>query len=113
MSMSADPDANLAKAVERVKEAAGKGADAVCLPELFKRPYFCQREVAALFDLAEPGPGPSTEALAKAAEEAGVVVVAPILDTRAPGVYHNSAAVIDKSGELLGLYREMHIPGDP
>ena len=113
MSMSADPDANLAKAVERVKEAAGKGADAVCLPELFKTPYFCQREDAALFDLAEPVPGPSTEALAKAAKEAGVVVVAPIFEKRAPGVYHNSAAVIDKSGELLGLYRKMHIPDDP
>jgi N-carbamoylputrescine amidase len=113
MSMSADPDANLAKAVERVKEAAGKGADAVCLPELFKTPYFCQREDAALFDLAEPVPGPSTEALAKAAKAAGVVVVAPIFEKRAPGVYHNSAAVIDKSGELLGLYRKMHIPDDP
>ena len=113
MSMSADPDANLAKAVERVKEAAGKGADAVCLPELFKTPYFCQREDAALFDLAEPVPGPSTEALAKAAKAAGVVVIAPIFEKRAPGVYHNSAAVIDKSGELLGLYRKMHIPDDP
>src|SRR6185436_12603389 len=113
MSMSADPDANLAKAVERVKEAAGKGADAVCLPELFKTPYFCQREDAALFDLAEPVPGPTTEALSKAAKAAGVVVVAPIFEKRAPGVYHNSAAVIDKSGELLGLYRKMHIPDDP
>jgi N-carbamoylputrescine amidase len=113
MSMSADPEANLAKAVERVKEAAGKGADAVCLPELFKTPYFCQREDAALFDLAEPVPGPSTEALGKAAKAAGVVVVVPVFEKRAPGVYHNSAAILDKSGELLGLYRKMHIPDDP
>jgi N-carbamoylputrescine amidase len=113
MSMSTDPDANLAKAVERVKEAAAKGADAVCLPELFKTPYFCQREDAALFDLAEPVPGPSTEALGKAAKAAGVVVVVPVFEKRAPGVYHNSAAILDKSGELLGLYRKMHIPDDP
>jgi N-carbamoylputrescine amidase len=113
MSMSSDADANLAKAVERVKEAAGKGADAVCLPELFKTPYFCQREDAALFDLAEPVPGPSTAALSQAAKQAGVVVVVPLFERRAAGVYHNSAAVIDKSGELLGLYRKMHIPDDP
>src|SRR5262245_35019615 len=113
MSMSADPDANLAKAVRRVLEAANKGAEVVCLPELFKTPYFCQKEDAALFDLAEPVPGPSTEALGKAAKQAGVAVVVPVFERRAAGVYHNSAAVLDKNGELLGLYRKMHIPDDP
>jgi N-carbamoylputrescine amidase len=113
MSMSADPDANLAKAVRRVEEAAGKGADVVCLPELFRTPYFCQKEDAALFDLAETVPGPSTEALGKAAKKAGVAVVVPVFERRAAGVYHNSAAVLDKGGELLGLYRKMHIPDDP
>jgi N-carbamoylputrescine amidase len=113
MSMSADADANLAKAVERVQEAAGKGSDVVCLPELFRTPYFCQKEDAALFDLAEPVPGPSTEALGKAAKQAGVAVVVPVFERRAAGVYHNSAAILDKSGALLGLYRKMHIPDDP
>jgi N-carbamoylputrescine amidase len=113
MSMSADPAANLAKAVERVREAGAKGASVVCLPELFRTPYFCQREDAALFDLAEPVPGPSTEALAAAARQAKVVVVAPVFERRAQGLYHNSAAIIDADGQLLGLYRKMHIPDDP
>jgi N-carbamoylputrescine amidase len=113
MSMSADADENLRKAVARVAEAKGKGADVVCLPELYRSLYFCQKEDARLFDLAEPVPGPSTETLGRAAREAGVVVVAPIFERRAPGLYHNSAAIIDTNGEVAGLYRKMHIPDDP
>jgi N-carbamoylputrescine amidase len=113
MSMSADADENLRKAVARVGEAKSKGADVVCLPELYRSPYFCQKEDARLFDLAEPVPGPSTQTLGRAAREAGVVVVAPIFERRAPGLYHNSAAIIDTNGEVAGLYRKMHIPDDP
>ena len=113
MSMSADADENLRKAVTRVADAKRAGADVVCLPELYRSPYFCQKEDARLFDLAEPVPGPSTEALGRAAREAGVVVVAPIFERRAPGLYHNSAAIIDTTGEVAGLYRKMHIPDDP
>ncbi len=113
MAMSADPDANSKKAVAKIEEAADAGARLVCLPELFRSLYFAQREDAALFDLAEPVPGPSTEALGKVAKQAGVVVIAPVFERRAPGLYHNSAAVIDADGQLVGLYRKMHIPDDP
>jgi N-carbamoylputrescine amidase len=113
MSMSADADENVQKAVARVAEAKKAGADVVCLPELYRSPYFCQKEDARLFDLAEPVPGPSTEALGRAAKEAGVVVVAPIFERRALGLYHNTAAIIDTTGEVAGLYRKMHIPDDP
>jgi N-carbamoylputrescine amidase len=113
MACGADPDANLRKAVESVGQAAGQGARIVCLPELFRSPYFCQREDARLFDLAEPVPGPSTQALARAARKARVVVIAPVFERRASGVYHNTAAVIDATGKLAGLYRKMHIPDDP
>jgi N-carbamoylputrescine amidase len=113
MAMSADAAANLDRAVAGVRDAAGAGAEVVCLPELYRSPYFCQREDAALFDLAETVPGPSTEAFARAARDAGVSVVVPIFEKRATGLYHNSAAVIDSTGELLGLYRKMHIPDDP
>jgi N-carbamoylputrescine amidase len=113
MSMSADPAENTRKAAARVAEAAAKGAEVVCLPELYRSPYFCQKEDHSLFDLAEPIPGPSTEALGKAAKDADVVVVAPIFERRAIGLYHNSAAIIDATGEVVGLYRKMHIPDDP
>ena len=113
MAMSADPDANLNTAVAKVAEAAAAGARLVCLPELFRSRYFAQHEDAASFDLAEPVPGPSTEALAQAAQRAGVVVIAPVFERRAPGLYHNSAAVIDADGRLVGIYRKMHIPDDP
>ena len=113
MSMSASPDDNLAKAVERVREAAAKGAEVVCLPEMFRTPYFCQKEDHANFALAETVPGPSTEAFGKAAKQAGVAVVVPIFERRAPGVYHNSAVILDADGSLAGLYRKMHIPDDP
>jgi N-carbamoylputrescine amidase len=113
MAMSADPADNLARAAARVKQAREAGADVVCLPELFRSQYFCQREDAALFDLAEPVPGPTTEALGRAAKDSGVGVVGPFLVGRAPGLYHNSAAVIDADGSVRGLYRKMHIPDDP
>ena len=113
MAMSADPAANLEKAIAKVAEAARAGARLVCLPELFRSQYFAQREDAALFDLAEPVPGPSTEALGRAAQRAGVVVIAPVFERRAPGLYHNSAAVIDADGRVVGVYRKMHIPDDP
>jgi N-carbamoylputrescine amidase len=113
MAMSADPAANLDRALAGVRDAAAAGATVVCLPELFRSPYFCQSEDARRFDLAEPVPGPTTAALGAAARQAGVVVVAPVFERRAPGLYHNSAAIIDASGEVAGLYRKMHIPDDP
>jgi N-carbamoylputrescine amidase len=113
MSCGPDPEANLAKAAERVREAARQGADVVCLPELFRAQYFCQREDIALFDLAEPIPGPSTERLGAVAREEKVVVVASLFERRAPGLYHNTAAILEKDGSVAGLYRKMHIPDDP
>ncbi len=110
---TSDPDENLARAVGRVHEAAKLGAQVVCLPELFLTQYFCQREDASLFDLAEPIPGPTTEKLSQAARQAGVSVIASIFEKRAPGIYHNTAAMIDADGKLLGIYRKMHIPDDP
>lgn len=113
MSMTADPAANLAKAIARIKDAARLGAALVCLPELFRTLYIGQREDHALFDLAEPVPGPTTEALEKVAKEAGVVLIASLFERRAPGLYHNTAAVIDANGKIKGIYRKMHIPDDP
>jgi len=113
MACSRDPSENLAKAEWRIREAAGKGAQIICLQELFRSQYFCREESARLFDLAEPVPGPSAEALARLARELNVVVIGPVFEKRAPGVYHNTAAVIDAGGALLGLYRKMHIPDDP
>ena len=105
--------ANLDKAVSAIHKAATAGAQIVCLPELFRSPYFCQRQDPALFDLAEPIPGPSTERLARAARETGAVVVGSLFERRAPGLYHNTAVVFDADGSWLGLYRKMHIPDDP
>jgi N-carbamoylputrescine amidase len=113
MSMSADPQQNLTKAVARIREAAAKGANVVCLPELFRTLYIGQREDHTLFDLAEPIPGPSTQALGEAARDTGAVIVASLFERRAPGLYHNTAAVIDADGALKGIYRKMHIPDDP
>jgi N-carbamoylputrescine amidase len=112
MSMSLDPAANVEKAAARIEEAAGKGAQVVCLPELYRSQYFCQREDAALFALAETVAGPSTQRLAQVARRAGVALVVPIFEKRAPGLYHNSAVFLDQ-GEQVGLYRKMHIPDDP
>jgi N-carbamoylputrescine amidase len=113
MAMSADPEENLRRAIEFVERAAGQGAGVVCLPELFRTPYLCQREDASLFDLAEPVPGPTTQALQAVAAARGVVLIAPLFERCAPGVYYNSAAIIDADGRLAGLYRKMHIPEDP
>ncbi|TCK75465.1 carbon-nitrogen hydrolase [Acidipila rosea] len=113
MSCSPDPAANLDKAADRVREAARLGANVVCLPELFCTQYFCQREDHALFDLAESIPGPSTERLSAIAREEKVVVIASLFERRAPGLYHNTAALLQQDGTLGGLYRKMHIPDDP
>lgn len=113
MACTPDPQENLRRAAVRVEEAARAGAAVICLPELFRTQYFCQREDAACFDLAEPVPGPTTQAMGRIAKEKKVVVIAPVFERRAAGVYHNSAAVIDADGELAGLYRKMHIPDDP
>lgn len=113
MSCSADPEANLEKAVRRVRDAARAGANIVCLPELFRAQYFCQREDHKLFDLAESIPGPSTEALSRIAREEKVAVVASLFERRAAGLYHNTAAILEDDGALAGLYRKMHIPDDP
>ena len=113
MACSQDPNENLAKAEWRIREAAGKGAQIVCVQELFRSQYFCQRENAALFDLAEPVPGPTTESLARLAQELQVAIIGSVFERRAAGVYHNTALVIDADGSLLGIYRKMHIPDDP
>ncbi|HEX7960198.1 MAG TPA: carbon-nitrogen hydrolase [Terriglobales bacterium] len=113
LSCGPDPDENLNKAAVRVREAARNGAQVVCLPELFRTQYFCQREDAALFDLAEPIPGPTTEKLSAVAREQKVVVIASIFEKRARGLYHNTAAIIDTDGSIKGIYRKMHIPDDP
>jgi len=113
MHCTPEPDENLKRAAQFVRDAARQGAQVVCLPELFKTQYFCQREDAALFDLAETIPGPSTEVLCKVAQEAKVSVIASLFEKRARGVYHNTAVMIDSDGKILGLYRKMHIPDDP
>ena len=113
MSCGPEPEQNLQKALDRVGDAARRGAQVVCLPELFQTQYFCQREDASLFDLAEPIPGPSSAKLADAARKHRVVLVASLFEKRAPGVYHNTAAVFDTDGTLRGIYRKMHIPDDP
>ncbi|MGH7535691.1 MAG: carbon-nitrogen hydrolase, partial [Gemmatimonadales bacterium] len=113
MRMTADPAANLQRAIAGVKEAAAKGARLVCLPELFRTLYIGQRENHQLFDLAESVPGPSTVALGEVAKQAGVVVIASLFERRAAGLYHNTAAVIDADGQVAGIYRKMHIPDDP
>jgi N-carbamoylputrescine amidase len=113
MACSADPAENLAKAEWRIREAAGQGAQIIAVQELFRSLYFCREERGELFDLAEPIPGPTTESFSKLALELQVVIVASIFERRAIGVHHNTAAVIDADGSLLGLYRKMHIPEDP
>jgi len=113
MACAHDPNENLTKAEWRIREAAGRGAQIVCLQELFRSQYFCREENAELFALAEPVPGPTTETLGALARELGVVIIGSVFERRAPGVYHNTAVVIDADGKLLGLYRKMHIPDDP
>ncbi|MGH9673630.1 MAG: carbon-nitrogen hydrolase [Bryobacteraceae bacterium] len=113
MAAAADPNENLEKARWRIREAAGGGAQILCLQELFRSRYFCQQEDPAYFALAETIPGPTTETLAPLARELNVVIVTPVFERRAAGVYHNSAVVIDADGTLCGHYRKMHIPDDP
>ena len=113
MRVSKDPAENLKRAAERADDAAGRGAEVICLPELFRSQYFCQREDIANFDLAETIPGPSTEALAKIAKKRKATIIAPLFERRAAGVYHNSAAFLGPDGAIMGVYRKMHIPDDP
>ena len=110
--MSAEPEKNLRKAVEWVKNAAKKHANVVCLPELYRSQYFCQSENFALFDLAETI-RPSTNAFQRVAKECNVTIIVPVFEKRAAGVYHNSIVMIDAGGAMLGIYRKMHIPDDP
>jgi N-carbamoylputrescine amidase len=113
MSTTPDPGQNLEKAVSWITEAARAGAEVICLPELFRSQYFCQKEDAALFDLAEAIPGESTAVLGRVASEHKVAIVAPVFERRAAGLYHNSAAIIDSDGSIADVYRKMHIPDDP
>lgn len=113
MSCSNDKQENLEKAIAKVREAAAAGAQIVCLQELFTSLYFCDVEDYENFKLAEPIPGPSTDALSVVAKELGVVIIASLFEKRAPGVYHNTTAVLDADGAYLGKYRKMHIPDDP
>jgi N-carbamoylputrescine amidase len=112
-SCSLDPPENLEIAIVKIREAAGRGAQIICLEELFRSQYFCREENAELFNLAESIPGPSTEVIGKIARELKVIVVASLFERRAAGLYHNTAAIIGADGELLGMYRKMHIPDDP
>jgi len=105
--------ADLAYTIARIREAAAGGAQIICTQELFNTPYFCRTQDVTLFDLAEPVPGPTTQALELVAAELGVVLIASLFERRAAGVYHNTAAVIDADGSYLGKYRKMHIPQDP
>ena len=113
MSCETEPRRNLDKALARIEEAAARGAKVICLQELFRSRYFCQSEEARNFDLAEPIPGPSSEALSAAAAAHKVVVVGSLFERRTEGIYHNTAVVLDADGRLAGRYRKMHIPDDP
>src|SRR5579871_3404202 len=113
MSCAVDPNENLEKALWKIREAAGRGAQVICLPELFRSQYFCREENAELFALAESIPGPTTEALGKLARELRIVIVASLFERRAAGLYHNTAAILAPSGDIAALYRKMHIPDDP
>ena len=113
MHYTTDKEDNLTRAEGKIREAAARGAQIVCLHELFAGEYFCRTEDAALFDLAEPVPGPTTDRLAKMAKEKKVALVVSLFERRAPGVYHNTCAILDADGSYLGKYRKMHIPDDP
>ena len=113
MRCSPDQNQNLERAIRGIRDAASKGAEIICLQELFRSQYFCREENADLFDLAESIPGPSTESLAAVAKELQVSIVASLFEKRAHGLYHNTAAILDADGSLIGIYRKMHIPDDP
>ena len=112
---SATPDiaANVARAEKYIRDAAQHGAQIICLKELFNAPYFCKSEQHDRFDLAEPIPGPTTQRMQELAKELAVILVVPLFEREAPGIYRNSAAVIDADGTLMGAYRKLHIPDDP
>src|SRR6202795_478784 len=113
MRCTANAEENLSLAIDKIREAAARGAQIISLQELFRSEYFCRKEDAELFNLAEAVPGPATEALAKIAKERQVVLVVSLFERRAAGVYHNTCAVLDADGGFLGKYRKMHIPYDP
>src|ERR1700755_3566288 len=113
MSCTADKTANLQKAMDKIKEAAAKGAQIVCLQELFTSLYFCDVENYDNFSLAESMPGPSQDAIGAGPKEVGVVIIASLFEKRTQGIYHNTTAVLDADGSYLGKYRKMHIPDDP
>jgi len=113
MACAPEPAVNMKKALARIGEAAKRGAQIVCLQELFRSQYFCQTEDIELFKLAETIPGPSTEALSKIARQKKIVIVASLFERRAAGLYHNTAVIIDADGRIAGKYRKMHIPDDP
>jgi N-carbamoylputrescine amidase len=113
MSVGADPKDNTARAARKIREAANSGAQVVCLPELFRTHYFCQTEDPSVFDLAEPVPGPTTDAFGRIARDLGIAIVVSVFERRAPGLHHNTAAVLDADGSIAGIYRKMHIPDDP
>jgi N-carbamoylputrescine amidase len=113
MHSTSVPEENLAHAIEKIREASRRGAEIICMDELFRGEYFCRTEDPDLFNLAEPIPGPATDSLAKIAKECQVVLVVSLFERRAAGVYHNTCAVLDADGSLLGKYRKMHIPDDP
>src|ERR687884_1429107 len=112
-SASDDMEAVIASTEAKGREAAGRGAQIICLKELFNAPYFCKSQKCERFDIAEPIPGPTTERMQRLAKELEVVLIVPLFERQARGVYRNSAAVIDADGSLLGIYRKMHIPDDP
>jgi len=112
-AVTSDANANVERSAERIREAASRGAQIVCLQELFNAPYFCKAEKCERFDIAEPIPGPTVERMQKLAQELGIVLIVPLFERQAAGVYRNSAAIVDADGALLGVYRKMHIPDDP
>lgn len=112
-SCTGEREANIRKSISGIREAASKGAALVVLQELHCGPYFCQTEDTERFELAEPIPGPSTDTFGALAKELGVVIVASLFERRAPGVYHNTAVVLERDGSIAGKYRKMHIPDDP
>lgn len=113
MSCSSDVESNVQKAITKIEEAAAKGANIVCLQELFTSLYFCDVETPENFNLAEAIPGPTTDKMQAVAKKLGVVIIASLFEKRAQGLYHNTTAVIDADGAYLGKYRKMHIPDDP
>lgn len=112
-SNEADVDQNIDRLIDNIRDCAAQGAKLVVLQELHNSLYFCQTEDTATFELAESIPGPSTQTYGKIAKELGIVIVTSLFEKRAPGIYHNTAVVLEKTGDIAGIYRKMHIPDDP